>query len=497
MEFNELKQQYNEVISKRSDFSKTFDKGGGKYTLAASRTPIHYKDDKGEFHEIDMNIVDGKIEKNIYKVDLLTDSIGYSIVSRKDDSRIDVKLKSIGSKLIDYKEPTIEGNRAIWEDIDKDVDFIIEFRSHRVRCWKNLKSENAAKEITFTVVEDDKDKELNVVEDMIGYDASGKPSIQSKNKTEDVKSVSISTGKNIKEYELKQTFENKVVIRDKTSRVKSESTDVTYPVMIDADVQVSVDTSADDGTDFASNTPTNFTVTANYAWIWSADNAGNDIKRESFTRFDGITIPMGVSIDDATLNLYHQTTGGVSIKVYAFDENDPNAPTATGDLINRTANIASNIVTTPFTNNYVQYPPTTGDMDLKTVDVSSIVQELVNSYDYSSEAMVFFYRFAAQYTGFSKFVSLYAYDWGSTKAAELVINYSLPIQLHYRKSGATEDITLYASDAGWNNSLKVRIGTTTMYAQLDTNTSHANASDLRMRVGGTTYAVLHTEGTPT
>lgn len=70
-------------------------------------------------------------------------------------------------------------------------------------------------------------------------------------------------------------------------------------------------------------------------------------------------------------------------------------------------------------------------------------------------------------------------------------------KLHYRKSDATTDITLYDAENGtWNDSLRLRAGGAIIYAQLDSNTSHANASDLRIRVGGTTYAVLTASGIP-
>ena len=73
---------------------------------------------------------------------------------------------------------------------------------------------------------------------------------------------------------------------------------------------------------------------------------------------------------------------------------------------------------------------------------------------------------------------------------------SLPL-LHYRKSTVTTNITLYNNeDDTWHNSLRLRANDVNIYAQLDSNISHINASDLRMRVGDTTYAVLTTSGTP-
>lgn len=81
--------------------------------------------------------------------------------------------------------------------------------------------------------------------------------------------------------------------------------------------------------------------------------------------------------------------------------------------------------------------------------------------------------------------------------ASLFVIWKAGIQLHYRKSSTTYDISLYDADTGWNDSLKVRVGTDTKYAQLDTNLSHTYATDLRVRNNGTTYAVLSQEGTPT
>jgi len=70
-------------------------------------------------------------------------------------------------------------------------------------------------------------------------------------------------------------------------------------------------------------------------------------------------------------------------------------------------------------------------------------------------------------------------------------------KLYYRKGGSTTEITLYTSEEpGWHDSLRVRADGATYYAQLDSNTSHTNASDLRVRQSGTTYAVLTEDSTP-
>jgi len=72
-----------------------------------------------------------------------------------------------------------------------------------------------------------------------------------------------------------------------------------------------------------------------------------------------------------------------------------------------------------------------------------------------------------------------------------------PYKLAYRKSAATVEITTYEAAGGlWNESFAIRVNATTYYAQCDSNLSHAKASDLRVRIGGVTYAVLTEEGVP-
>jgi len=63
-------------------------------------------------------------------------------------------------------------------------------------------------------------------------------------------------------------------------------------------------------------------------------------------------------------------------------------------------------------------------------------------------------------------------------------------KLHYRKSGATTDITLYNSTADVGGDyMNVRVGGTPAYAALG-DAGETMATDMRVRKGGTTYAVM-------
>ena len=446
----ELNNKYYELKSLRSINSKTYLTGTNKRgqeqrRLVSSRTPLHYINEASEFKNINLNIEENKIEKNIYQARLLEDKIGYSI--EKDGERIDVKLSNFdiptyeveveaptvsgitpaeksGEKIIEVRKvkPVINGNTALYENVDTDFDVMIEFRSMRVRVWKILKSDKAPKTFEFEIFEDKNIKELNVVDKIVGSDDKGRQTISEKISGEKQEILTEVSKKKVNTYTITETFQDKVVAVDSKTRVRTESNEVEYPVRIDADVEVSVDDTADDGEDFFEGGSQLYTVNS-YNGVADFTFMGfMTIKRQAFTRFDGINIPQSATIDDATLNLYAGYGGQqISIKGYAFDENDPNAPTAPGDIGNKTTGIASNVFTT-LINNTVGYAAK-GDFDLYDIDVSDIVQELVNSYDYSNEAMLFFYRSKLQLIGFTG-VSIYDYTWGTTKAPELVINYT-------------------------------------------------------------------------
>jgi hypothetical protein len=65
-----------------------------------------------------------------------------------------------------------------------------------------------------------------------------------------------------------------------------------------------------------------------------------------------------------------------------------------------------------------------------------------------------------------------------------------PEQLHYRKDGVTHDISLYDGKGNMKESLGIRVGGSIVYAHMD-YPANPQASDLRIRKGGETFAVLY------
>lgn len=77
------------------------------------------------------------------------------------------------------------------------------------------------------------------------------------------------------------------------------------------------------------------------------------------------------------------------------------------------------------------------------------------------------------------------------KVKDIIGEYSK--KLHIRKNGTVEDITLYTNSDVSNNTIKVRDGSTICYVPIGA-TDDSNASSLRVRKNGTTYAVLKQGG---
>ena len=94
MNYNELKKTATEIVERRTMNSATFEREPGKYTIVSKRTPIHYKDSKGTLQQINLNIEGNKVTKTFYDAELLSDVIGYSIISKEDGSIKDVSLSN-------------------------------------------------------------------------------------------------------------------------------------------------------------------------------------------------------------------------------------------------------------------------------------------------------------------------------------------------------------------------------------------------------------------
>lgn len=408
-----------ELTEKRTLHSKTHDLGGGKFRLTASMIPMHYEEN-GQLLDIDMTIQNGVVNSGLYKVELMTDKIGFHAIDRGTNKRISVNLSKIGNQNVPYAVPTMEGNKAKWSSVKPGVDIEFIFNPHQVNIFRVLQNASAEKYAEWNVNEEIGDKTIKMNDKVRGRD-------NAKNETKHTVVIAPpSTANNRKSYVIRDTFESKVFKRDSKTRVKTESTDVQYPVRIDPTVTIDISDTTDDGYGFKSfrtappNTINSSRFVDTYSGIYishrinSPGSNGAELELKGFFRFPGITIPQSSTINSASLKPYVAFKNNNMVgRVEARKVNNPNAPTNATGIFNP-ATLATNVANKTFT---------TASGNRSDINVAAIVQELVNAFDYSNEAMLFFIRKPSTTNG-TFFVTFEDLSAGNGNPAQLVIDYT-------------------------------------------------------------------------
>lgn len=397
-----------ELTEKRTLHSKTHDLGNGQHRLVASMIPMHYEE-AGVLHDIDMTIQNGVVNSGIYKVELLADKIGFKAIDRASGKAITVSLGKLGGHNVSYSAPTIDGNKVTWTAVrtGTDVEFI--FNPHQVNIFRVLQNAQAEKSAHWDIEEELGEKVIKMNTRVVGRDAA---------KKETKHTVLITPPEetpNRKRYTIHDTFESKVFNRDRRTRVKTESDEVSYPVRIDPTVSVSITNTADDGYSFKQRLAS---VTIASSFVVSPTNdflsSQNNFESRVFYRFLGITIPQSATINSAELKPYISNKGADLIaNVEARKVNNPSAPTNVAGVFSP-GTLASNNVNKTFT---------TASGSFSTINILSIAQELVNAFDYSNEAMIFFIKpVAPPFSGNA--VSFEDFSNAGSNPAQLVIDYT-------------------------------------------------------------------------
>jgi len=213
-----------EVMELRGTNSKTYELDNGQKQLQGFKNAIHYEKD-GKFYEIDTNIQDGKVENTPYIAILSKDKIGFSFKKKETGDKVKITLDKLGEKEIPYQLPLIKGNSALYEDVDKDIDILIEFNNSGGRLFRILKTPEAERKATF-YIEQNKDG-LNISPKFFGKDSEGRD-LQLETKTEEIDSG----------LYIEDVFTGKTITVDEKTRVRSLSDEVTYPVTIDPEVSI-------------------------------------------------------------------------------------------------------------------------------------------------------------------------------------------------------------------------------------------------------------------
>lgn len=404
--------------------SKTFilDTHGTRRRLVTGINNIHYHGKDG-LEDIDMNIEDGKITKCDYNIELLEGKVGYK--------GIDPNGKEIELELLDvaYREPEIKNNVVTYEEVAKDTDLKLVFLPGKIKVLRILKSNEAPLIGRF------RSKRQR--------GAAGKlyhKGIDS-NKRRTKLTVSEENVNNAEKI-ITQTFDNKVMHINPKTRKRSWSTEIAYPVIIDptSTFYITNGNSVYDGWAEGgayTTDPGNYSIQTymqpydSYAFIYRSTYYNEDEEvyinymKVGWMMFYVNGIANGTLINSATLNMYGGNTDESTAYIYIAANTSSNIsyPTNVNQVLGSPSGMLSYGTSAEFTEDqYISDSEESTQYTLSSTNVTSLVSSLVTSNDYSSGANMLFYQ--RPQGNFYPEVLLYQMNFGSFRAATLVIDYS-------------------------------------------------------------------------
>lgn len=347
----------------RSAHSKTFRLPSGEMQCEIRPNVVHYVSDENELRSIDTTVLEsaGKVfcEWAPYRFQLHPTGVGFDFESR-EGVKASIRLTAIGGQAFDDKAayiPTIKDNSVTFRDISPGVDIEFRLLVDQVKSFRIIKDSEAAR--TF---------EWHCSHDLGGFDhvettLTGRDA--------EYRQLDLSTRLEVIDEQNFKTYESwsgMIKVRnDPKTRIKSLSSEVTWPVWIDPTVNVSVSVTGDDG--------------AQYGSTWRDDMFTFYTAYSPAVRFRSVAVPQGATISSATLTLNVTAVfgggGGGGGTFWGVAHDNPAAFTSSNLPNSQTKTTAS--VTVP-------PPSTTG---IKNYTVTTIIQEIVNRAGFAGDAVSF------------------------------------------------------------------------------------------------------------
>jgi hypothetical protein len=144
--------EVTELLTERTESSKTFDNGDGTRTLSTIVGIQHYKEDYGDKEEpwkdVDTNPTLETTDYVEYShlphiTRIYKNKTGYEIISRKTGQKFVVELDSV------------EKGKTIKIEDTEDFNTEFEIGIGGVRLWKNIKTDKAPKEFKWKIIGED------------------------------------------------------------------------------------------------------------------------------------------------------------------------------------------------------------------------------------------------------------------------------------------------------------------------------------------------------
>jgi hypothetical protein len=264
-----------EVLDRRTENSKDYDLGGGKFRREITGQPQHYKDDykdsKETWKDIDLTIVKGRVDKAPYIMAI--DGNKVTVTDKKTGQTSVVELLKVGDTAI--TSLSVDSKSA---EIIKDVDYDLVFNETKIKFQRTIKSAEALKEATFKITGD-----IPVV--YSAADADG-------DKIE-VQTTTDKSGNIVETFVAEKTLVNKV-------DGKETKTVPTYPIKIDPTLTIQgtgIDTYI-----YQVDSTTNY---GTEAYFRVNGNTTSTIKQHALINMPLTDLPAGATRTSATFSAYY------------------------------------------------------------------------------------------------------------------------------------------------------------------------------------------------
>jgi len=366
-----------ELAEYRTLRSKVFDLGGNQRKLIQKLGRVHFRDDDTQLKDIetDTEVEEGTgdiIARRLpYRFRLRKQGIGFDYESR-EGGIVRVALLRTGTNVIDQNATfvfTRNANRIVFSNVDTDLDIIFHITRGGIKTYRVLKSSSAPRSFRWAVEYDEQgqgkvDTSIRGVDNLDGI---ARPGIDRREVN-----VSVVNGDPVLQqsgrwrYIANETWTGETKFIDPVTRIASWVNDALYPVAIDPDITENIGATADDGYERNTvdwNSGTNFCDFGKYS-----------IYRHPGWRFQTVAVANAATISLANLIIRATSstgTGGRGV-LYGYDTDNAAALSFT---------VRPTVMTKTTASLSIAYDATSG---LRTYDVTSIVQEIVNRAGWAS-----------------------------------------------------------------------------------------------------------------
>ena len=401
----------------RTLHSKTFDIGGGQRRVIQRMAPLHWRanlaDGAETWKEIDLTITQGtggqyRVVSGFYAVLIDPAQVSYRYATNRASGVTVVTLAEVGGAAPDYRAMTVEvaGNRFTWRDVAPGVDMYLVCRPCYAELFKVVRDAGAARSFGWQVTEDNDDdpnRAARFVRETAGWDGDRSPLEM----TTAVSNQRVLAGGR-RRFLYRETWTGRVSrVTDRATRQRGWFDDPAYPAIIDATVTENIGAWADDGVEVSGS----WDGTHGLANIGRGN--GGALQHGGF-RFQTVDVPQGATVSSATLTIRVSVISGTpTVSIYADDVDD--AP-AWG---------ASSRPSSGFTKTTAQTDITSAiGTGLKAIDVTAIVQEIVDRAGWTNNNDIRFGAFNTKASGSDQHFTVQMYENAGTDEAQLDITYT-------------------------------------------------------------------------